>query len=174
MSASKIIRAVLVAAAASVANVALAIDPEGNTDGFNPVAGELNQINESQRQDQIARQIDLNRRMIRSSGFGPRYPDPFEPWPRVPGDVWGYPVQRPIEQPIGHESLQTGPNRWLYRPLYATGQPQQSARGAPARPAPAARPGKVELPHPSDAEPEDFVPAAAGPRKQLPVGRREF
>jgi hypothetical protein len=28
-------------------------------------------------------------------------------------------VPRSVRQPIGHEQLQTGPNRWEYRPLYA-------------------------------------------------------
>jgi hypothetical protein len=31
----------------------------------------------------------------------------------------GDPAGQPVRQPIGHESLQTGPNRWEYRPLYA-------------------------------------------------------
>jgi hypothetical protein len=32
---------------------------------------------EALRRDQIARQLDLNQRMIWSSGFGPRFPNPF-------------------------------------------------------------------------------------------------
>jgi hypothetical protein len=31
----------------------------------------------------------------------------------------GYSTDSEVRQPIGHESLQTGPNRWEYRPLYA-------------------------------------------------------
>ena len=31
----------------------------------------------------------------------------------------GYSSDSEVRQPIGHESLQTGPNRWEYRPLYA-------------------------------------------------------
>ncbi|HEV3136282.1 MAG TPA: hypothetical protein VGZ26_00235, partial [Pirellulales bacterium] len=84
----------------------------------NPVQ-ENYRINEARRQYLIARQLDLNYRMIFSAGYGPRYPNPFEPWPRVPGDIWGYPMPRPIEHPIGRESKQTGPNTWTSRPLYA-------------------------------------------------------
>src|SRR5258708_37969519 len=76
-------------------------------------------INEAQRLDLIARQLDLNYRMIWQAGYGPRYPNPFEPWPRVAGDIWGYPAPRPIEHPIGHESVQVSPTRWIYRPVYA-------------------------------------------------------
>lgn len=43
----------------------------------------------------------------------------FEPWPYVPGDIYGYSARTAARQPIGHESRQTGPNRWEYRPLYA-------------------------------------------------------
>ncbi len=45
--------------------------------------------------------------------------DVFEPWPRVPGDIFGYPDPAPVRQPIGHISSQTGPNRWEYHPIYA-------------------------------------------------------
>jgi hypothetical protein len=36
-----------------------------------------------------------------------------------PLESYGYPYRDGVRQPIGHESLQTGPNRWEYRPLYA-------------------------------------------------------
>jgi hypothetical protein len=45
--------------------------------------------------------------------------DVFEPWPRLPGDIFGYPDPAPVRQPIGHISSQTGPNRWEYHPIYA-------------------------------------------------------
>lgn len=34
-------------------------------------------------------------------------------------DGYGYSASPAVRQPIGHEQLQTGPNRWEYRPLYA-------------------------------------------------------
>ncbi len=183
MASRMISRAVLVTAVcwAGAHRAAGAVDPEANTDGFSPAA-EIYQINEARRQDQIARQLDLNFRMQSSAGFGPRFADPFEPWPHVPGDIWGYPLARPIAQPIGHESLQTGPNRWIYRPLYATApkyvRPQPSARPV-ARPAVPVAPGQpppahVQLPGPSDPEPEDFAPPGPRKRKPLPKGAREF
>jgi hypothetical protein len=121
---------------------------------------------EARRQDLIARQLDLNYRMIWSSGFGPRFPGVFEPWPRVPGDIWGYPGPRPIEHPIGHESAQTGPNRWTYRPIYAADvQPPAKSVQIKPTPQPAApiAPNKVQLPAPSDAN-EPPQPNAA-PRR---------
>jgi hypothetical protein len=155
----------------SAAGRADSIDPETNTDGFNPAAS-AHQMGEARRLDLIARQLDLNYRMIRSAGYGPQYPNPFEPWPRVPGDIWGYPRSRPIEHPIGHESGQIAPDRWIYRPLYAA----DLNAAPPAVPAPASprAPGFVEqLPGPSDPEPEKLAPAAR-PKKKSPGGPREF
>ena len=141
----------------------------------NPV-DEIYQINEARRQGLIARQLDLNYRMNLSAGYGPRYPNPFEPWPRVPGDIWGFPMPRPIEQPIGHESAQTGPNRWTYRPLYAAGA-MPPAKGAGSTSAVgvdrAAPRANVQLPGPSDRdEPEQKNPTQA-PRRRS-IGPREF
>jgi hypothetical protein len=34
-------------------------------------------------------------------------------------DAYGFPIRQAVRQPIGHELLRTGPNRWEYRPLYA-------------------------------------------------------
>ena len=145
------------------------IDPESNTDGFSPAA-EIDDANEARRRDLIARQLDLNLQMIWASGYGPQVGDGCEPWTSVPGDTRGYPRPRPIEQPIGHESAQTGPNRWIYRPLYA-------------RPAGPVAPGQVnatssnaigpELPGPSDPEPLAKPPALRMPKKR-PAGPREF
>ena len=166
------------------------LDAEANTDGFNPAA-ESNDFNEVRRQNQIARQIELNYRLYGSAGYGPQYSYPFEPWPRVPGDIWGYPQNQKTPQPIGHESVKTGPNRWLYRPLYAPAPPvntgAQPANGPPpaAPRAPrSARPANARPPAPSDASPEDFVapvvpgnraPADGAPKTRgMPAGAREF
>jgi hypothetical protein len=163
----------------TVLAMAGALDPEVYTDGFNP-ATELYQINEVQRRDQIARQLDLNRRMIWSSGYVPQLPTIFEPWPRVPGDIWGYPQNRPVEQPSGHESRQVGPNRWIYRPIYSTvPAPPAGARvdvAAPVDNRSVPKPGidKIEPPRPSDAGPADFVPPGAVAPKRQTVGKRQF
>jgi hypothetical protein len=43
----------------------------------------------------------------------------FEPWPYVPGDIYGYRVNyAPARQPVGQHHLQTGPNRWESHPVY--------------------------------------------------------
>jgi hypothetical protein len=47
-----------------------------------------------------------------------RGPNLTPPPPPVRG-YGGDPAGQSVRQPIGHESLQTGPNRWEYRPLYA-------------------------------------------------------
>ena len=44
-------------------------------------------------------------------------PDPQLYEPRF--DSYGYSAPQAVRQPIGHELLRTGPNRWEYRPLYA-------------------------------------------------------
>lgn len=43
----------------------------------------------------------------------------FEPWPYVPGDIWGYRWNATVRQPIGRREVQTGPNRWESHPVYA-------------------------------------------------------
>jgi hypothetical protein len=145
------------------------LDPESNTDGFSPAVG-IDDANEARRRDLIAHQLDLNLQMIWASGCGPQIGDPFEPWLSVPGDIWGYARPRPIEQPIGHESAQTGPNRWIYRPLY----PRPAEPVAPGQVNPT-NPNAIgpELPGPSDPEPLAKPPAVRVPKKR-PAGPREF
>lgn len=140
-------------------------------------ADEIYQINEARRQDLIARQLDLNHRMIWSSNYGPRYPYSFEPYSfnslaRVPGDIWGYPLPRPIEQPIGHESAQTGPNRWTYRPIYAADVRARAAipNGAQPRRATPAAPDAAALPGPSDRfDTDPKGPIDPGPKGPMPA-----
>lgn len=48
--------------------------------------------------------------------FGPR--TVFEPWPYVPGDIYGYQYYSPMRQPVGQHQEQTGPNRWESHPVY--------------------------------------------------------
>ncbi len=77
------------------------------------------------------------------------------PWPRVSVGVYGYPydprVRQPyyprVRQPIGHEKI-SGPNGYIYRPIYA-----ESAEPVPAG-----------VPTPA-AEPVPAPPAEPGPRE---------
>jgi hypothetical protein len=126
------------------------------------LADESNQFNEARRRDQISRQLDLNYRMIYLSGFGPRFPNPFEPWPRVPGDIWGYPQGRPIVHPVGHESAQLSDTRWIYRPVYAVPSLAVPIATEPAPRLPAVSP---RLPGPADA---------VAPPRPAPARTREF
>ena len=135
------------------------IDAESNADGFNPAA-QLYGIAEAQRLNRVARQLELNQFMIDSTYY-------------EPGDLWGPPLGGPpTRRPIGYESKQIGPNRWMYRPLYA----EDIAAGDPAElPAPGAELLRTphvqpQLPAPSDAAPGDFIP----PRDPDLGGPREF
>ena len=53
---------------------------------------------------------------------GPRYGFPvrtvFEPWPVIPGDIYGYTYIAPLRQPVGQWQGQTGPRRWESHPVY--------------------------------------------------------
>jgi hypothetical protein len=42
----------------------------------------------------------------------------FEPWPVIPGDIYGYTYIAPLRQPIGQWQGQTGPRRWESHPVY--------------------------------------------------------
>lgn len=42
----------------------------------------------------------------------------FEPWPYVPGDIYGYVWYSPVRQPVTQAQFQTGPNRWESHPVY--------------------------------------------------------
>ena len=42
----------------------------------------------------------------------------FEPWPLVPGDIYGYVITPAVRQPIGQWQGQTGPRRWESHPVY--------------------------------------------------------
>ena len=78
------------------------------------------------------------------------YPGVFEPWPLVPGDIYGYPYTPRVEQPLGHKVIQTGPNSYIYRPVYESdlAQPKDNRQPTPAPPvpeAPSAEEGGVEF-----------------------------
>lgn len=130
------------------------LDPESNTDGFDPGA-EAYRLGEARRLNNIARQLDTVYRM-----------------------QWEYPYfpgEPPVRQPIGYESKQLGPNRWLYRPIYAEDVapaaetlPTPEPLPVPPQNGPAAKP---QAPAPADAVPGDFIPPKdAAPHR----GPREF
>lgn len=49
---------------------------------------------------------------------GPLYGGWFEPWPLVPGDIYGYRFDRPARQPIGNRITPNGRGGYIYRPVY--------------------------------------------------------
>jgi hypothetical protein len=80
----------------------------------------------------------------------------FEPWPIVPGDIYGYPAYTPVRQPIGQHQEQTGPNRWESHPVYdppiTPYRPLPPVVDAPTEPPPAADQSVIpsfELPPPA-------------------------
>ena len=101
------------------------------------------------------------------------FADPFEPWPIVPGDIYGYPYVDRVEQPVGHQVIVTGPGGYIYRPVYAWElAPNESGRASgvsPSRPAspPASAPVPPPPPTPAlpPAEPLPVPPAQSGPRE---------
>lgn len=117
------------------------------------LAAESNALGEASRMDRIARQRALTQRMAQFAGYGPYLPGVFEPWPYVPGDIWGYRMPPPIEQPIGHESRQVDRNTWTYRPLYLGPAPRPVL--PMVRPAP-----QVAAPRPVVIQPGRMSPSA--------------
>ncbi|MEX0678205.1 MAG: hypothetical protein WD063_14075 [Pirellulales bacterium] len=134
------------------------LDPESNTDGFDPAAQSYRTA-EARRLNAIARQLDLTYRM--------QWENPY------------FPGQGPIRQPIGYESKQLGPDRWIYRPIYA----EDVAPPADALPLPEGLPQPAnqkapsagpQRPAPADAAPEDLIPPKAAPKKPARRAPREF
>ncbi len=166
----------LIALLLTVSAKAGGLDGETNTDGFNP-AVELYSIAEAQRLGHVARQ----RALVDALGTSLLY------WP---GDLWGAPVGvPPIRQPIGYETKQLGPERWMYRPLYdppvvveAIGDAEVSdvpLEGANAVTSPKGATDRPQLPAPRDARQGDFIPPTqqpdgGGPALPKPTGPREF
>ncbi len=139
-------------------------------DLFGPAA-EIDEVYGGRRRDLIARQWDLNLQFYGWGGYnyGPSYVERFEPWWQgLPGSMWGYRQQWPTAQPIGHKRAQAGPNRRIYRSLYAS--PEDLPRGEDIATPTGAGP---QLPTP--AEPVQGVFRPAGWRKnKRPPGTREF
>lgn len=183
----------LIAGAGLLPSLLLAgIDPESNTDGYDPVAAN-NNINEARRRNAISRQIETNYQMLWNGGW--------------------FPAGEPVRQPIGHESKQIGPNRWLYRPIYPedvaqpvetlptdellpdpsqgpllvppTGPANPSKPPAALLPSPVSPPPSTGVPSgpksqqlappaPAGAQPSDYIPPRSSSRKPRQRGPRAF
>jgi hypothetical protein len=111
-------------------------------------------------------------RRAQRQGYGPL----FEPWPRVPGDIYGSSYYGYVRQPTGHEKIWTSPNGYIYRPRYdrppSSGEPAlpaivPPASRAPSRGVPPAPPGGA-TPIPPPPTPGVVPPPSvnsAGPRE---------
>lgn len=96
----------------------------------------------------------------------------FEPWPFVPGDVYGYPFVPRVPMPLGQVQIEIGPGRILSRPVYEGEGP---AGGQPTLAPPLPGAGQPEVlpppPLPELNPPEAQPPAPAPP---VPPGPKEF
>ena len=85
------------------------------------------------------------------------YSPVFQPWPRVPGDIYGYPYYGAARQPAGHEKTYTSPNGYVYRPLYENPPPPQPPPGPPPQPQPRIDGSPESIPAPpSEPGPKEF------------------
>lgn len=133
---------------------------------------------DAQRLAEIDRQLGLNNRMRLTGWYGSYLPGVFEPWPMIPGGIWGYPILNPIRQSVGQRSYQAGPDRWISEPVYADqlAPPAVEAVGLPVPLAGNVAPGRpVERPAPRP-EPDDAPGGAAAPTGPgaPALGPREF
>lgn len=129
---------------------------------------------EARRQGLIAQQLDLNYRMNWPRGMVASWADPFEPWPFVPGDIWGYPSPPPVEHPVGYRSEQVARDRWIYRPVYADQVAAPRSLIVP-RSIEDAPPAAIVPPRPSELdEPNAQPPAENAAKKKKPSGPRAF
>jgi hypothetical protein len=97
----------------------------------------------------------------------PGYPGVFERWPLVPGDIWGFPYLKRVKQPLGNITIPTGPNSYIYRPVYAgdlTAKQPPPARPpmaeAPLPEAPCPAPCPEPAPAPAQPPAAPFAPPA--------------
>lgn len=72
----------------------------------------------------------------------------FEPWPVLPGRILDYRYDNPVEQPIGHDITWTGPNSYVYGPVYDRTPLDEPIPDYLPAPSPEERPGRFveELP----------------------------
>jgi len=101
------------------------------------------------------------------------YSGVFEPWPVVPGDIYGYPYVERIEQPSGHTVVPYGPNGYYYGPVYAHPWGDHACpRMTPLNP-----PVSVQPPAPATAGESPPAPPGPEPIPAPPAtedGPREF
>jgi hypothetical protein len=94
--------------------------------------------------------------------YSPGAPAPwktvFEPWPLVPGDIYGRQFDRATPQPWGHRVTPTGPNGYVYEPVY---EPPLPALTSPALPPALSSPPRATAPLP----PPEEVPLPASPQE---------
>jgi hypothetical protein len=151
-------RSILLAAAGlalSGSVLAAGIDPESNTDNFDPAA-ESDRIGEARRMNAIARQLDLIYQM--------QWENPY------------FPGAPPVRQPIGYESKQVAPDRWIYRPLYPDDIAAPTKGAVEPLPEPMPQPAPPPAPQgpaPADAKPGDFMPPKNS-GQPVRSGPREF
>jgi hypothetical protein len=80
---------------------------------------EAEQAFDLRRRFLVDRQRWLNDEMVLWSRLFPGWAYYAEPWPFLPGDIYGYPLSAPpINQPIGRIEEQIGPNTWFSRPVH--------------------------------------------------------
>ena len=106
----------------------------------------------------------------------------FQPWPRVPNDIWGTPYYGYVRQPIGHVKIWTGRLSYIYKPIYASPPlespppPAASARAAASRPRrPYSGPGSSSADVPSPTAAPNLPPPPpkpAIPRSGRPAGSK--
>ncbi|MGI8982569.1 MAG: hypothetical protein ACR2FY_25335 [Pirellulaceae bacterium] len=108
-------------------------------------------------------------------GYGSRYADRpltvFEPWPYVPGDIWGGFYTPPLRQPVAQVQSQTGPNRWESHPVYNPPLYSYSVLPPVNSPAPKSSPRPPAVERPSVPEPPSPGPSTddepARPRRRV-------
>lgn len=71
------------------------------------------------------------------------YPGVLEPWPFVPGDIYGYPYVDRVEQPRGHVVIPYGLNGYYYGPVYDRDLLPRVVPPAIAEPPAAEKPSKA-------------------------------
>jgi hypothetical protein len=94
----------------------------------------------------------------------------FQPWPRVPNDIWGTPYYGYVRQPIGHVKIWTGRLSYIYKPIYASPPQENPLAAAASARAAASPPRRQSEPGSSPAYP----PPAAAPSLPPPPPKPAF
>ena len=82
---------------------------------------------EAQRLARTGRQVELSEAAKaryfydRWAFYGGPLADDY--WGVRPGSPWEYRYEEYARQPLGHRTIQLGPNRWEYYPIYAEDEP---------------------------------------------------